>query len=161
MVPGTEGDQVLEVGNTWWVSAVTSANLVEVMKPVALTYARDDADANRGDAPVACVSSSIDRWQRRGVHHHRSLVHTMKVARSQSRHAPVEAAPRGPVAQWLEQSAHNRSVTGSNPVGPTIVSASTCAIRAKATAVHSARCANHLEPQNCSGSEELVQFNYR
>jgi hypothetical protein len=26
----------------------------------------------------------------------------------------------GPIAQWLEQATHNRLVTGSNPVGPTI-----------------------------------------
>ncbi len=25
----------------------------------------------------------------------------------------------GPIAQWLEQSAHNREVPGSNPGGPT------------------------------------------
>ena len=26
----------------------------------------------------------------------------------------------GPIAQWLEQATHNRLVTGSSPVGPTI-----------------------------------------
>ena len=95
------------------------ANVLLVTKPVELTIAREHAEANQGDAFAASVCSSIDRWWRRGVHHRRSLVHTMKVVRSLSRQAPAEAAPRGPVAQWLEQSAHNRSVTGSNPVGPT------------------------------------------
>lgn len=30
-----------------------------------------------------------------------------------------ETIGRGPIAQWLEQPAHNRSVTGSSPVGST------------------------------------------
>ena len=33
--------------------------------------------------------------------------------------------PLGPVAQWLERSAHNRLVAGSIPAGPTIIKGTT------------------------------------
>lgn len=38
--------------------------------------------------------------------------------------APTDIPARGPVAQWLEPTAHNGLVAGSSPAGPTTVSLS-------------------------------------
>ncbi len=42
------------------------------------------------------------------------------VMRAPNPSASLKNSHQGPVAQWLEQSAHNRLVTGSSPVRPTI-----------------------------------------
>src|SRR5947209_16440103 len=41
-----------------------------------------------------------------------------KIPSSQVKRGMIQYVPRGPIAQWLEQLAHNELVAGSIPAGP-------------------------------------------
>ena len=47
-----------------------------------------------------------------------------KIPSSQEQGGMLQYVPRGPIAQWLEQPAHNWLVAGSTPAGPIITRSS-------------------------------------